>query len=143
MKNKIIFYILFLIGIVSIFLPFDIDNTINCGFEIGYYSDNKQTISFLAIFENVSFHNFNFINIIKILLATLLIVPFIFSVIFFVYKKYIVLIILNLFPLVFFILLGLSRRFDQLQIGYYLLLFQQIALFYLLIKILFSIKKIK
>ena len=90
MNKKTVFYALFLIGIVSIFLPFDIDNTINCGFEKGYYSDKDKTISFLAIFKNVSFHNFNFINIIKMLLATLLIVPFIFSAIFFFYKKYII-----------------------------------------------------
>ncbi|SHM86417.1 hypothetical protein [Flavobacterium xinjiangense] len=143
MNKKTVFYVLFLIGIVSIFLPFDIDNTINCGFEMGYYSDKDKTISFLAIFKNVSFHNFNFLNIIKMLLAILLIVPFIFSAIFFFYKKYIILIMLNLVPFVFFLILGLSRRFDQLQIGFYLLLFQQIALFYLLIKILFSIKTVK
>jgi hypothetical protein len=143
MNKKIVFYILFLIGIVSIFLPFDTDSTINCGFEIGYYSDKDQEISFLAIFKNVSFHNFNFTNIIKMLSATLLIVPFIFSAVFFFYKKYTILIILNLSPFVFFLILGLSRRFDQLQIGYYILLFQQFALFYLLIKILFSIKTVK
>jgi hypothetical protein len=141
MKNKKLFYILFLIGFISIYLPFDIDTTIHCGFEIGDSSNDKQTMSFLAIFKNVSFHNFK--DIIEMLLAILLLVPFIFSAILFFYKKYVILIVLNLFPSVFFLTLGFLRRFDGLQVGYYLLLFQQIALFFLLFKTLFSTKTLK
>jgi hypothetical protein len=131
MKTKFLFYCLFLVGFVSIFLPFDKDHVIRCDFI--NTSQQEKTIAFTSIFENISFISLDFKNLMEIIFAMLLIAPFIFSSLLFFYKKYILLIIFNLIPLIFFLTLGLLRRFEDFQIGYYLLLLEQLTIFYLLI----------
>ncbi|MCI9844454.1 hypothetical protein [Flavobacterium pectinovorum] len=135
MKTKILFYFLFLIGCISIFLPFDKDHLIHCDFITTAKQKQELTVSFIAIFENVSFDSLHFKNIMEVILAVLLIAPFIFSAVLFFYKKYTLLLIFNVIPLIFLITIGLLRWFEDLQIGYYLLLLQQMTLFYLIIKI--------
>ncbi|KUJ61145.1 hypothetical protein AR687_14530 [Flavobacteriaceae bacterium CRH] len=123
MKTKIIFYSLFLIGFISIFLPFD-KNIVN-----------QKTLPLIAFFENISLYNLDFSKILQLIVTVLIPGPFIFSSILFFFKRYKTLIIFNRITLTIFITFGLIRKFDNLCIGYYLLLFQQIALFILLIKV--------
>ncbi|MBF4517104.1 hypothetical protein IRZ71_12145 [Flavobacterium sp. ANB] len=123
MKTKLIFYSLFLIGFISIFLPFQ-KNPVT-----------QNTLSLSAFFENMPLYNLNFSKILQIIATVLIPGPFIFSAILFFYKKYKILTIFNRIPLTIFITLGLISKFENLYIGYYLLLFQQITLFVLLIKI--------
>ncbi len=138
MNNKILFYCLFIIGFVSLFLPFDIDHLIHCDFISTNKYPEQKTTSFIAILKNVSFRYFHFKNIIEVILSILILSPFTFSALFFHYKKYTFLLIFNIIPLIFLVTLGISRKLDDLQIGYYLLTFQQTILFFLLIRIKFT-----
>lgn len=143
MKNKILFYCLFIIGFISLFLPFDIDVLIQCDFISTSSYPEQTTTSFIAILKNVSFRYFHFKNILEIILSILILPPFIFSAIFFHYKKYTFLLIFNIIPLIFLVTIGIMRKLDGLQIGYYLLTFQQAILFFLLIKIKYTNCQIK
>lgn len=87
MKTKIIFYSLFLIGFISIFLPFDRDFTIHCDFINTSASQQQNTIPLISFFKNISFYNLNLSKILQIIAAVLITGPFIFSALLFFYKN--------------------------------------------------------
>ena len=134
MKDKILFYSLFVIGFVSIFLPFDRITIIGCG--VGVSSVDYYSKSLIEVYiENLTIKKIDFVNVLSILFSTLIMLFITIPAILFFYKKHLALIIANVLSLSFFLFLGFSRNFDNdLQFGYYILILQQIILL-LLIKV--------
>jgi hypothetical protein len=136
MKNKILFYCLFLIGFISIFLPFNKESAIGCGYEASIVHSYNQNL-FEAYIKNLAILKLDFVNILDIIFSSLFILSIIIPVILFSYKKHIALIIINLFSLLTLLLIGFSRNFDDdLLFGYYILVSQQIVLLSLQLKII-------
>lgn len=132
MRNKIAFYIMCFVGIVSIFLPYYESLIIACG--LGPCYKDYQYINFFKMYCNsIQFSKHEFLNFIDILIQTLIAVSILFSAVLYFFKRYLIIIILSVISVMYF-LLSLVYAFDVLRYGFYILLFQQIALFLLLIK---------
>lgn len=137
MHKKIISFIFSLLGIVSLFLPYNKVVTIGCGENFSstdYYYNN-----FIEIIPYLFRRSFIFNNLIETLLALLVCFSLTFSSILFLLNK----IIISIFLIILTLLLmsfAFYNLYDILSFGYYVIFFQQIAL---LFYIMYSKNKIK
>ena len=135
MRNKILFYIICFIGIVSIFFPYYKSIIFACGFGPCY--KDYQYINFLEMYyDNFQFFKPQFLNFIDVFILTLIIISILFYALLYFLKKYLAIIILTVICLIYF-LFSLVNAFDILQYGFYILLFQQIILLFLVLKVRF------
>ncbi|MES2544501.1 MAG: hypothetical protein V4548_06430 [Bacteroidota bacterium] len=140
MKKNIIFYFISLIGVASVFLPYYESIYFACGFGINHQGFEYVTF-FQMYIESIEFFRPKLLTFIEVIWQTLVLISIVFSVIFFFYKKYIVLIYLNIISIIYFAL-NLFSAFDMLIYGFYILFFQQILLIIIVIKTKIDVAKI-
>ncbi len=139
MKKKLFILIVYLLGIVSVFLPYYKSMFIACGFGTSHQGFDYS--NFLQMYlDNIVFFKPKLLNFIDFIWQTLVLISIVFSVIFFFYKKYIVVIFLNIISLIYFVL-GLFSAFDILAFGFYILFFQQILFIMIFVKLRIDVQK--
>jgi hypothetical protein len=133
MKNKKIFYFGYLVGIISLFMPYYESFFIACG--LGSSVTGYEYVDFFHLYiNNIKFLKIEFLDFIDIMWQSLFLISIVFSPLFYIYKKHLMLILLCFISILYFVL-SFVNAYDMLVWGFYILFFQQLFMLSLLIQI--------
>lgn len=130
--EKKIFYFLYMIGILSLFIPFYENFAIGCGIDTSTTTYESRYL-LQDYFENIKSFKPEFLNFVGALWLSLILISILFSPLFYIYKKLLLLIILNVVSVLYFVICIVNAH-EMVVYGFYILFFQQLFLLGFLIK---------
>lgn len=139
--EKKIFYFLYIIGILSLFIPFYENFAIGCGIDTSATTYESRYL-YQDYYENFKSFKPEIINFVGALWLSLVLISILFSPLFYIFKKLLLLIILNVVSVLYFVMCIVNAH-EMLVYGFYILFFQQLFLLGFLIKKFLSSNKIK
>lgn len=114
------------------FIPFYENFAIGCGFDSST-TTYKSRYLYQDYYENFKSFKPEIINFVGALWQSLLLISILFSPLFYICKKYLLLIILNVISVLYFVICLVNAN-EMLVYGFYILFFQQLFLLGFLIK---------